>query len=179
MASMVVDLVRLNLNWVYHGGPGFLPARLYHAGQGAAQGKLSETQATHPESAIKRTCTPAQRASIILANLEQRRPGSFDAKTLLGHGELFPSWAGPAGRIRGTVIHENQLVHSCLRAIQAALAADSPPAPRNGIPNAFSKVNPSKSLVAVVAMETVIPLTRSMRSRLSSGKIVCSRRPSE
>ena len=51
--------------------------------------------------------------------------------------------------------------------------------PRNGIPSARSSIRPSKSLRALVVIEIVRPFTFSILSRLSSAKMVCSRKPSE
>src|SRR5262245_50672353 len=55
------------------------------------------------------------------------------------------------------------------------------PAPyaRNGIPSARRRALLSASVRALVQMTTVSPLILSTLSRLISGKITCSRRPSE
>src|SRR6185295_2292120 len=50
---------------------------------------------------------------------------------------------------------------------------------RNGIPSARSRALPSASDRAVVQITTVRPLILSTLSRLISGNMTCSRRPSE
>ena len=62
--------------------------------------------------------------------------------------------------------------------IRAVFAMNLPYA-RNGMPSARSSALPSASLRALVQIVTVRPLILSTLSRLISGKITCSRRPSE
>src|SRR5579875_1169809 len=60
-----------------------------------------------------------------------------------------------------------------------AMGLEYPRHARNGIPSAFSRAFPSASVRAVVQITTVRPLILSTLSRLISGKITCSRMPSE
>src|SRR5690348_1979469 len=127
-----------------------LPAGLDHAGKLYAQRILAQAQTAHLEAPIIGAGASAQRAAVMRAHLEFRRAHRLYLEALLRH--------------------------RCYAASAAPLPS---PLERNGIPRALSSVIPSKSLRAVVPIVMVRPFTLSTLSRLSSGKIECSRRPSE
>src|SRR5689334_19964052 len=117
-----------------------LPTRLREAGDLPLARQVAQAEPAHAEPPEERARPPAERAAVVRADLELRRPRGLH--------------------------HQRRFRHEL-------------PYARNGMPSARSSALPSASLRALVQIVTVKPLILSTLSRLISGKITCSRRPSE